>query len=144
MNSLIAALAVAASAAGGPKHEHPAFLHALSDLRAARAYIKKKETEKISDALRKANDAALASVEKTLAEIKQASIDDGKNIDDLPKKDAKLSSGPDHRARELCWSARKDIEKRETDPKVADLRKQVLADLDQAVKHLDETIKIAK
>ena len=64
------------------KEKHPAFLHALSDLRAARWFIEHQ------DASWKAGEEeheAGKKIDEAIGEIKKASIDDGKDLNDHPK-----------------------------------------------------------
>jgi hypothetical protein len=121
---------------------HPAFLHSLTDLRAARWHLEKRGG---SDALKKADHDAVVEIDHCIDEIKKASIDDGKNLTDHPAEDAgKDKEGDVHRARELLKKAKKDIEEKETNPAVKDLRAKAVHFLDEALKHVEESLKIGK
>ena len=53
---------------------------------------------------------AIHAIDDAIAEIKRASIDDGKDLNDHPPVDARLDhTGRLHRARQLLDSARQDI-----------------------------------
>src|ERR1700722_8328164 len=78
-------LAVGAKATPAPQR-HPAYLHALSDLRSARAHLQRPD----GGALHHEEKDAVDEIDKAINEIKKASIDDGKNIDDHPPIDGTL------------------------------------------------------
>jgi hypothetical protein len=84
---VLAAAAPVASQAQVPG-PHPAYLHALSDLRAARHYL--------ADGwawgpVRHDDDMAIHEIDKAIDEIKHASIDDGKGLNDPFPIDRSLS-----------------------------------------------------
>src|ERR1039458_8913850 len=69
------------------EHEHPSYLHALSDLRAARWLIEHRpETswQKTMD-----EDEAVRQIDEAINKIKRAAIDDHKDID---RKSTRLNS----------------------------------------------------
>ncbi|MBV8464890.1 MAG: hypothetical protein JO218_02995 [Burkholderiales bacterium] len=111
--------------------EHPAYLHALSDLRAARWLI----AHRPGDARVSGDeDVAITRIDETINEIKHAAIDDGKNLDDHPPIDERLDhKGRLHRADELLGKAHSDIAREEDDPATRGLR-------DRAIHHLDDAI----
>ncbi len=112
--------------------DHPAFLHALSDLRAARWMIEHRPgnwntTEDEVGAVRKIDDA--------INEIKKASIDDGKNLEDHPKVDEiNEHSGRLEKALEWLRRARGDIEKDEDNDFAKGLRKRAFFHIDEAIR----------
>ncbi|MGA2002347.1 MAG: hypothetical protein ABSG70_03130 [Terriglobales bacterium] len=108
---------------------HPAYLHALSDLRDARAHL---EHMTPSEHMNKEEQHAIEAIDRAIDEIKKASIDDGKNIQDHVRVDAHLDRrGRYHKALELLNKAHNDVA-REEDNRFADgLR-------DRAVHHIDE------
>jgi hypothetical protein len=108
---------------------HPAYLHALTDLRHARAHLDRlSPSDKIDDE----EQHAIDEIDKAIGEIKRASIDDGKNLNDHPPVDAHLGhKGRYHRALELLDKAHNDIAREEDDPAVHGLR-------DRAPHHIDE------
>src|SRR5579859_5428022 len=59
---------------------HPAYLHALSDLRAARAFL----ARPASVTVKWDENVAIREIDAAIAELKQAAIDDGKPLEDHP------------------------------------------------------------
>ena len=116
---------------------HPAYLHALTDLRHARAHLERGTWARRMD---REEDHAIAEIDRAIAEIKQAAIDDGKNLSDHPPVDNHMPSrGRYHRALELLDSARRDIKEKEDDGYAHGLRHRALQHIDEAhriVEHL--------
>jgi len=111
--------------------KHPYYLHALSDLRAARWLIEHRpgDARVSSD-----EDVAITRIDQTINEIKHAAIDDGKDIHDHMAIDGKLDNrGRLHSAEELLNKVHSDITREEDDPMTRGLR-------DRAIVHLDEAI----
>ena len=80
--------------------KHPAYLHALSDLRDARAHLEHLS----SDPVDREEEHAIANIDKAIAEIKHAAIKDGKDIQDHAPVDAHLvRSGRFHKDAGDCW-----------------------------------------
>ena len=125
--ALVAALPLSAMA--DLPGQHPAYLHALTDLRAARWLIEHRP----GDARVSADeDVAIARIDEAIGDIKRAAIDDGKGLRDHPPVDARLDrKGQLHRAEELLRKVRADIAREEDDPLTRGLR-------DYAVHHVDE------
>jgi hypothetical protein len=112
---------------------HPAYLHALTDLRHARAHLERFTPSEHMDA---EQQHAIEEIDRAINEIKRAAIDDGKNLNDHPPVDAHMDySGRYHRALELLWKAHNDIAREEDDPSVRGLR-------DRAIHHIDEAHRI--
>jgi len=102
--------AARANAAGRPDAipgNHPYYLHALSDLRAARWMVEHRpgnwtQTQDEIEAVRR--------IDAAIGEIKKASIDDGKNIEDHPRVDEDPNHmGRLHKALDFLRKARQDI-----------------------------------
>jgi hypothetical protein len=111
--------------------KHPYYLHALSDLRAARWMLEHRPGDA---AVSGDEDVAVTRIDETINEIKKAAIDDGKDLHDHPAVDEKLDHrGRLHRADELLHKVHSDIAREEDDPMTRGLR-------DRAVHHLDEAI----
>src|SRR5271168_3704778 len=72
--------------AAKPAPEHPAYLHALSDLRDARAHLERPD----GGELRQQEKDAFHEIDDAINEIKKASIDDGKDLNDHVPVDAHL------------------------------------------------------
>ncbi len=117
--------------------KHPAYLHALDDLRAARAHLEKPANVVVRWDERKARQ----QIEAAIREIKEAAIEDGKNLDDHPAVDAALDwGGRLHHARELLQQARADVSEKEDDKFARGLKRRALADIDGALRFVDEGI----
>lgn len=105
-----------------PQGQHPAYLHALTDLRAARGYLQRPAGVVVKWDEKK----AINEIDLTINEIKQASIDDGKNIDEHPAVDVPTWGGRLDRALELLEKARGDANEAENNPAAQTLKTQVL------------------
>jgi hypothetical protein len=109
---------------------HPAYLHALSDLRAARHYL--------ADGwawgpVKHDDDMAIHAIDKAIDEIKHASIDDGKGLNDPFPIDRSLSPHDRFRkANELLASAHHDLDHAEDVPWSRELRNRAILHIDQA------------
>jgi hypothetical protein len=121
---------------------HPRYLHALSDLRAARANIEKRG----GDLQMKWDEAtAIAEIDAAIHEIKAAAIDDGKDLNDHPPIDAHMKwGGRLHHARELLQSAHSDIKEHESNDFAHGLRDRVLKHIDKAIHFVDQGIANSK
>ena len=96
--------------------EHPHYLHALSDLRYARAWL----TALGENNVMGREMDAVVNIDKAIGDIKRASIDDGKDLNDHPPVDANLKhKGRLHKAMALLTSARKDLRFDEGDKRLA-------------------------
>jgi hypothetical protein len=86
---------------------HPYYLHALSDLRAARWMIEHRPGNWVQT---RDEMEAVRRIDRAIGEIKKASIEDGKNIEDHPPVD-ELSdhAGRLHKALDFLRKARQDI-----------------------------------
>jgi hypothetical protein len=134
--ALVSALIPAASSAQG---KHPAYLRALSDLRAARAHLDHHD----GGELRHEEKEAIHHINDAIAEIKKASIDDGKDLNDHPPVDAGLDyTGRLRRARQLLDSSRADIAREEDNPSARGLQQRAFGHIDQAIHEVNEAIRI--
>jgi hypothetical protein len=124
---LLAVLPLAANADVPGKH--PAYLHALSDLRAARWMLSHRPGD---PAVSAQEDVAITEIDKAIGEIKKASIDDGKNLEDHPPVQG-INDRPGrlHKALELLHKVHGDVAREEDDPFTKGLR-------DRAIMHIDE------
>ena len=111
--------------------KHPVYLHALSDLRAARWMLEHRPGDA---AVSGQEDVAITEIDKAIGEIKKAAIDDGKDIHDHPP-----VQGPNdhpgrlHKAAELLRKVHGDVAREEDDPMTRGLR-------DRAIGHIDEAL----
>lgn len=124
-----------AIAQGGYRNDHPHYIKALSNLRAARWMIEhrpgnwQKTTEE---------DAAIRKIDDAINEIKRAAIDDGKNINDHPP----MEERPDHHERlraalEYLNMARDEISREEDNPNVRGLRDRAIRHINEAIQHTE-------
>lgn len=115
---------------------HPAYLHALSDLRAARHYL--------NDGwawapVKHDDDAAIREIDAAINELKQASIDDGKGLNDPFHIDTHLSPHDRFRkANELLLAAHNDIAHAEDVPQARGLRDRASFHIDKAHSIVDK------
>ena len=108
--------------------KHPGYLAALADLRQARYYLNKQEG---SAKLKDEEGAAIKEIDATVAEIKQASIDDGKAVTDAGV-DANEHGSPLAKAIETIYKAQNDIGHEDDNPEVRALRKSAMSHLSRA------------
>ena len=119
--------------------KHPAYLHALIDLRAARAHLQHQD----GGALREEEKEAIDQIDEAINEIKRASIDDGKDLDDHPPVDAgRDHTGRLHRAKQLLEKAHQDIADEEENSFAQGLQQRAFGHIDRAMHEVDEAIRI--
>jgi hypothetical protein len=137
---LLSAFAIMSFAGGTASAEqpgkHPAFLHALSDLRYARANLERSA----GDAEAKWDEGrAIGDIDAAIKKIKDAAIDDGKNLSNHPPVDASLKrKGRLHHALEALKAARGDVAKEEDDAFATGLKKRAIGDIDSAISRTKE------
>jgi hypothetical protein len=108
---------------------HPAYLHALTDLRDARAHLEQIGNDAVIDE----QIHAIDHIDKAIGEIKKAAIMDGKNIGDHMPVDAHLArTGRFHKALELLDKAKQDVSGEEDQPDTAGLQMRVMHHIDEA------------
>jgi hypothetical protein len=120
---------------------HPAYLHALSDLRAARHYL---NDGWAWEPVRRDDNAAIREIDGAIREIKLAAIDDGKGVNDPFPIDKHL--GPHDRfrkANELLAAARNDLAKAEDVPASRGLRDRAIGHVDAAYHLVDNAERTA-
>jgi hypothetical protein len=120
---------------------HPAYLHALSDLRAARHYL---SDSWAWEPVRHDDDAAIREIDSAMREIKQAAIDDGKGTNDPFPIDKHLSPHDRFRkANELLAAAHNDLAKAEDVPQARGLRDRAIGHVDNAHQIVDNAERTA-
>ena len=130
--------AVVAQQVPGP---HPAYLHALGDLRAARHYL---NDGWAWEAVRRDDNAAVGEIDAAIREIKRAAIDDGKGDADPYPIDRRLSPHDRFRkANELLAAAHHDLDKAEDVREARGLRERALGHIDQAHQIVDNAWRTA-
>jgi hypothetical protein len=133
---VIAGFALLAGCAAVPQPQrHPAYLHALSDLRAGRWLIEHHPGDwaQTTDEVE-----AVRQIDAAINDIKKAAFNDGKNTNDHPRVD----ENPDHRGRihealQFLNKARADIAREEDNAFAGGLR-------DRAIGHIDGAIRASR
>jgi hypothetical protein len=111
--------------------KHPGYLHSLSDLRAARWFLNHQPGDSIVSA---DEDVAITEIDAAIAELKRASIDDGKDLNDHPAVDVKEHGSRLYKAIETLQKAHADIDHEEDNPDVRELRHRALEHIDRAIR----------
>jgi hypothetical protein len=108
MGGAVMAILLAACAAPkpAPAQEHPHYLHALSDLRLARAFLDRQQEWNVM----RDQFTAIGEIDHAIGEIKRASIDDHKDLRDHEPIDSHLDhNGRLHKVMELLDAADRDL-----------------------------------
>ena len=132
------ALALAAPLAAQAQQlpgKHPGYLHALSDLRAARDMLFRQPGDARVSA---AEDVAIREIEDALGEIRKASIDDGKNLNDHPPVDTQEHGSKLLRAIETLKAAKNDVSGEEDNPQVRELRHHTMDHINHAIQQAEK------
>jgi hypothetical protein len=120
---------LAANAQGLPG-KHPGYLHSLSDLRAARWFLNHQPGDSNVSA---DEDVAITEIDAAIREIKRASIDDSKDLNDHPAVDVQEHGSRLLKSIETLKKAHADIDKEEDNPDVRELRHRALEHIDRAI-----------
>jgi hypothetical protein len=99
--------------------KHPGYLHALSDLRTARWFLNHQPGD---PKVYGGEDVGVQEIDAAIAELKSASIDDGKGLDYHPTEDAREHGSRLARAIETLKKAQADIDSEEDNPEARQLR----------------------
>lgn len=140
---LLVAVSLSASAhantpATGPTGDHPYYLHALSDLRAARWMIEHRpgNWQQTVDEIE-----AVHRIDAAIGEIKKAAIEDGKNLEDHPKVDERNDhDGRLHVALDFLRKARQDISHDEDNRFAQGLQGRAYGHIDGAINAIKKAI----
>ncbi|QEL54710.1 hypothetical protein [Chromobacterium paludis] len=117
--------------------DHPYYLHAMSDLRQARAYLARPDYAPIAGDERR----AVAEIDAALGEMRRAAIEDGKNPWAYEQADARMSpTDRFHKALDLLAAARHDASHQEDDPWGRDLQHRILRHVDAAHQAVQQAI----
>ena len=135
LSGLLLLLALPLAANADLPGKHPYYLHALSDLRTARWMLEHRPGD---PAVSAQEDVAITEIDKAIGEIKKASIDDGKGLNDPFTIDTHLSPHDRFRkANELLWAAHNDLSKAEDVPESRGLRDRAIGHVDKAHQIVD-------
>jgi len=119
------------ASAGSVAGPHPYYLHALSDLRAARWMIEHRPGNWVQT---QDEIAAVNRIDAAIGEIKKASIEDGKNLEDHPHVDEAVDHpGRLHAALDYLRKARKDISHDEDNMFAQGLQARAYGHIDGAI-----------
>jgi len=140
VGALVVALFVGAPAWADNPGKHPFYLHALTDLRDARAHLEHLS----SDPVDHAEEKAIRSIDEAIGELKRAAIDDGKDIHDHKLVDAHLKrTDRFHKALELLDRAQQDSSHEEDQADTRGLQMRIVHHIEMArreVHHVIETV----
>jgi len=131
MSLILVSLATLPSAAQDLPGRHPGYLHALTDLRTARWLLSHQPGDQRVYA---DEDVAIQEIEAAIREIKHASIDDGKDLNDHPMVDVHEHGSRLLRAIETLKKAHADIDREEDNPGVRELRHRATDHIEHAIK----------
>jgi hypothetical protein len=138
--ALVGSLAINPKAASAQQvpGPHPAYLHALSDLRLARAYLDQIAWPPVQHD----EEHAIREIDAAISEIKMASIDDGKNLEDHAPIDVNMRpDGRFRKALELLDKAHNDTARAEDVPQARGMRDRAVRHIDQAHGTVDDAIR---
>ena len=122
-----------------PAPHHPAYLHALTDLRDARWNLEHRPGDA---AVSTQEDVAIVETDRAINDARIAAAEDGKNLADHPQEDAHIDRrGRLHHAAELLRKARQDVAQGEANPQTVDLRNRVIVHIDAAIQATDHAIR---
>src|SRR5271154_1295247 len=110
--------------------KHPGYLHSLSDLRAARWFLNHQPGD---SGVFASEDVAITEIDAAIREIKRASIDDNKDLNDHPAVDVNEHGSRLLKSIETLKKAHADIDKEEDNPDVRELRHRALEHIDRAI-----------
>jgi hypothetical protein len=114
---------------------HPGYLHALADLRAARWCL----THQPGDMrVFMGEDIAFNEAAGAIRDIQQASITDGKDINDHPPVDIAQHGSRLLQALEFLKKARQDVSQEEDNPFAQQLRRRSIEHIDRAIRAANE------
>jgi hypothetical protein len=117
---------------------HPAYLHALSDLRTARWMLEHRPGDAAVSAR---ENEAISEIDRAIRELSSAAVDDGKNIHSHPPADAPTDyRGRLHKAADLLRKVRSDTYREEDNPSARGLRDRALGHVDAALHATERAI----
>lgn len=130
-----AAVALCGMAAGANAQPlpgaHPAYLHALEDLRAARWFLYHQPGDPKVYA---EEDMGITEIDAAIGEIKHAAIDDGKNLRDHPPGDVRDHGSRLLKSIEFLRQAHRDVDREEDNPYARGLKRRILEHIERATR----------
>lgn len=110
---------------------HPAYLHALTDLRAARWNLAHRPGDA---AVTTQEDIAITEIDRAIGDVKKAAREDLKNANPGVHENADLDRpGRLHRAIELLGKVHVDLDREEDNPETRGLKRRALGHVDRAL-----------
>ena len=129
--ALLALAALPLSALADIPGQHPGYLHALSDLRAARWNLEHRPGDA---AITSQEDVAVVEIDRAIEEVRHAAAEDEKDQRDLPREDARMDRpGRLHHAVELLQKAHDDLSIEEDNPEARGLKHRSMEHVDRAL-----------
>jgi hypothetical protein len=117
---------------------HPHYLHALSDLRGARWLLEHRPGD---PAVRRHEDIAVNEIDGAIRDLREAAIDDGKDLRDHPPFDMPREYGGRlHRVVELLHNVQGDVDREEDDPAARGLKRRSLRHVEVALQETERAI----
>jgi hypothetical protein len=117
---------------------HPAYLHALSDLRNARWNLERRGGD---PQMKWDEHHALEAVDRAINDIKKAAIDDGKNLQDHPAVDTQEPrAGRLHKALAALQAAHNDVSQEEDNAFATGLRARGIKNIDIAIHFAEQGV----
>ena len=136
---LVLAIASASPAQAQTPGNHPAYLHALQDLRMMRAFLDRPTPNGMVD---EESAHAIAEIDEAMREIREAAISDGKDLRDHPPIDARITpTDRFHRAREAGNAAWHDLDRDDDNSFAAGLKHRAMNHIEEANHTLDHILR---
>ena len=108
---------------------HPGYLHALQDLRFARALLERGEWHRVAPD----RERAVHEIDRAIEELRRAAMDDGRNPDAHPPIEERWEPRDRlHRAEEALGRAREAISREEDNPNAREWRNRAYRHIDEA------------
>ena len=128
---LLLGCGIGAHALADEPGRHPAYLHALADLRAAQWQVDHRRPE--DPHISRAETDIHEHIAAAMTEVQRAARKDDKPVEDRVPADAGTHEGRLHAAVDLLRKAREDIARPEDDPRARRFQENGLAQVDAAI-----------
>lgn len=135
---LFAALFAFSTTPARAQGSHPGYLHALSDLRLMRAYLDRLTPNEMIDA---ESQSAIDEIDSAIREVKEAAIDDGKDLHFHPPIDANITPAnrfrKAHEAGDAAW---RDLQQEEDNEFARGLKHRATEHIEKANHIIDHIL----
>ncbi len=116
---------------------HPGYLHALNDLRFARALLEHGDWGRVGPD----RERAMAEIDRAIEEVRRAAADDGRNPNMMPRIEPGWQPGDRlRRAEEALGRARESISREEDNPAAREMRNRAFRHIEEARRALRHAI----